>query len=81
MVDETANIAAICCPLGLDILKIDKNSTDLYFIFQFGGLGALFGGITVPKPPSRRDCVQSRSMMRARLGLFMKFVIEMDKSK
>jgi len=31
---------------GLDILKIDKNSTDLYcFMFQFGGFGALFGGL------------------------------------
>jgi len=28
---------------GLDILKIDKNSTDLLcFIIKFGGLGALF---------------------------------------
>ena len=39
------------CAAGLDILKIDKKSTNLYFIFQFGGLGALFGGITTPKPP------------------------------
>jgi len=41
----------LCCSsveiecTGLDILKIDKNSTDLwYFIFQFRGL-------TAPKPP------------------------------
>jgi len=36
----------------LDILKIDKNSTDiLCFMFQFGGLGALFGGLSHQKPP------------------------------
>jgi len=29
------------CGGGLDILKIDKNSTNLQrFLFQFGGLGA-----------------------------------------
>ena len=39
------------CAAGLDILKIDKKSTDLYFIFQIGGLETLFGGITAPKPP------------------------------
>ena len=37
---------------GLDILKFDKNSTDLKcFIFQFGGLGALFGRQSPPKTP------------------------------
>jgi len=35
--------------------KFDKNSTNLKaFIFQFGGLGALFGGLSPPKP-SRGD--------------------------
>jgi len=37
---------------GIDILKIDKNSTDLKcFMFQFGGLRTLFGGLSPPKPP------------------------------
>ena len=37
---------------GIDILEIDKNSTDLKcFMFQFGGLRALFGGLSPPKPP------------------------------
>jgi len=27
------------------------------FHVSFGGLGALFGGISPPKPPWRRDCV------------------------
>jgi len=32
---------------GFDIQKFDKNSTDLKcFIFQFGVLGVLFGGLT-----------------------------------
>jgi len=36
----------------LDILKIDKNSTDLQcFMFQFGGLAAFFGGPSPPKFP------------------------------
>jgi len=38
-----------------DILKIDKNSTDLQcFIFQFRGLGALFWGTKTAKAPSPR---------------------------
>jgi len=42
------------CAGRLDILKIDKNSTDLQrFLFQFGVLGA-FGGLS---PPWRRDWV------------------------
>ena len=37
---------------GLDILNIDKNSTDLQsFMLQFGGFGALFGGLSPHKPP------------------------------
>ena len=37
---------------GLDILKFDKNSTDLKcFIFQFAGLGGLFGGAKPTKDP------------------------------
>jgi len=37
---------------GFDILKIDKTSTDLKcFMFQFGGLGALFGELSSSKPP------------------------------
>ena len=40
------------CVGRLDILKFDKNSSDLKcFIFQFGGLGALFGGLSPPKLP------------------------------
>jgi len=36
----------------LDILKFDKNSTDLRcFIFKIGGLGALFWGLSPPKTP------------------------------
>ena len=36
---------------GFDTLKIDKNSTDLKcFMFQFGGLGALFGELSPQKP-------------------------------
>jgi len=47
-----SSIEGLCvCVAGLDILKIYKNSTDLYFMFPFGGLGALFGAITAPKPP------------------------------
>jgi len=35
---------------GLDILKLDKNSTDLCcFLIQFGGLGVLFGRAKPPK--------------------------------
>jgi len=43
----------ICvCVEGLDIPKIDKNSTDLYcFIFQFGRLGDLFVGAKPTKAP------------------------------
>jgi len=37
------------CGGGLDILKFDKNSTDLLcFMFQFGGIGDLFGGLSSP---------------------------------
>jgi len=37
------------CAGGLDTLKIDKNSTDLScFMFQFGWLGAFFGGLISP---------------------------------
>jgi len=44
---------------GFNILKIDKNYTDLYcFLFQIGWLGALFGGLSPPKPA-----------MASRLGL------------
>jgi len=45
------------CAEGLDTLKIEKNSIDLQcFLFQFGGLGALFGGISPQNPPLwRRD--------------------------
>jgi len=40
------------CAGGLDTLKIDKNSTDLLcFMFQFWGLGSLFGGAKAPKAP------------------------------
>jgi len=40
------------CAGGYNIPKIDKNSTNLLcFMFQFGGLGALFGGLSQPKPP------------------------------
>ena len=40
------------CVGGLDILKFDKNSTDLKcFIFQFEGLGGLFGGAKPTKDP------------------------------
>jgi len=36
----------------VEILKMDKNSTDLLcFMFQFGGIGALFGGQNAPKIP------------------------------
>jgi len=43
----------LCVCVGwLDILKIGKTSTDLWcFMSQFGGLGALFGGISPTKPP------------------------------
>ena len=43
---------------GLDILKIDKISSDsLCFMFQFVGLGTLFGGAKrLEAPPWRRDC-------------------------
>jgi len=46
-------IGGLCvCTGGLDILKIAKISTDLLrFIFQFGGLGALFEGLSPPKYP------------------------------
>jgi len=37
---------------GLDLLKLDKNSTDLQgFIFQFGGMELCLGGLNPPKPP------------------------------
>ena len=40
------------CVRGLDILKFDKNSTDLKcFIFQSAGLGGLFGGAKPTKDP------------------------------
>ena len=46
------NRGAYVCVGGLGILKFDKNSTDLKcFIFQFGGLGVLFGGLSPPKTP------------------------------
>jgi len=44
----------VCAGL-LEILKIDKSSTDLQcFSFQFRGLGALFGGLNLPTPSWRR---------------------------
>jgi len=40
------------CVVGPDIVKFDKNSTDLNcFMFQFEGLGALFGDLSPPKAP------------------------------
>jgi len=43
------------CAGGLDTAKINKNSTDLHcFMFQSGGLGTSFGGIS-PQKPSRGD--------------------------
>ena len=52
-VDRKFSIWGLCvCAGGLDIVKIDKNSTD-YSVscFNSGGLGALFGGISPQKPP------------------------------
>jgi len=48
----------VCAGL-LDILKIDKNSTDLQcFIFQFRDFGALFGEAKPTKaPPWQRDWI------------------------
>ena len=49
------------CAGGLDILKFDKNSPYLWcFIFQFGGRGALFWGLSPPKS-SRRNGTASMS--------------------
>jgi len=43
------------CARGLELLKFDKNCTDLYcFIFSFSGGGASVGGLSLPKP-SRGD--------------------------
>jgi len=45
-VDRKSSIGVLKVCVGvLDILKFDKNSTDLKcFIFQFGGAWSLFGG-------------------------------------
>ena len=60
---ESLQWGAYVCVGGLDILKFDKNSTDLKcFIFQFWGLGVLFGGISPPKTPWRRDCIGNGSI-------------------
>ena len=46
------SMGGVCvCAEGFDILKIDKDSTDLCFMFQLGGLGALFGGHSPQKTP------------------------------
>jgi len=43
---------------GLDIIKVDKSSTDvLWFMFKFGGLGTLFGGDKPTNPQWRRRCI------------------------
>jgi len=56
-------IGGFCvCAGGLDILKIDKNSTpSKCFMFQFGGIGALFGRAKAPKLP-RGDGTVSHSL-------------------
>ena len=51
------------CARGLDILQIDKNSTDLYgFMFQFRGLGVLFGGVMPTKSPRDNGTEWYRSL-------------------
>ena len=46
------NKGALCLRRGLDIVKFDKNSAYLKcFMFQFGGLGALFWELSPPKTP------------------------------
>ena len=45
------DLVGLCvCGVGLDILKIDKSSTDVYLVFHVSiwGLGALFGEISLP---------------------------------
>ena len=42
--------------------KFDKYFTDLQcFTFQFGGVGALFGGLSPPKPPVATGLNQGRN--------------------
>jgi len=51
---------------GLDIWQ---KSTNLQcFNFQFGGLEALFGGLSPPKSPWRRDCTTIYSKWLVALG-------------
>ena len=50
--DDVCSVSDSTWVIGLDILKFDKNSTDLKcFIFQFAGLGGLFGGAKPTKDP------------------------------
>ena len=55
-VARTSSIGGLyVCAEVLNILKIDKNRTDLQcFIFNIGELGALFGGAKPTKTPTRR---------------------------
>jgi len=41
----------ICLTFVFDILKIDKNCTDLVLYILIRGLGALFGWLNPPKLP------------------------------
>jgi len=52
-VSRKSSIGELCvCVGGLDIPKFEKNSTYLKcFIFQFAGLGGLFGGTEPTKDP------------------------------
>jgi len=50
---------------GLDILKFDKNSPCLWrFIFQFGGRGGLFVGLSPPKSSCRNGTASMSSRNR-----------------
>ena len=59
IVARKSSIGGLFVCSGLNILKIEKNSTDLLcFIFPFGVVGALFGGLNPPTP--RGDGTASR---------------------
>jgi len=69
------------CAGGLTFCKLTK--TPLIYSISYSNLGSwsFVWGAKPTKPPRRRDWVQSSLMMRARLRLLMRFVIEMDKNK